>query len=239
MPNDETNASSGDANNTSQREIVSTAGNGDTSAVEMLERRRKISEIAKNAFEVIGGSIAGIWVLIAFGLKDCPNRETHFEQVKGELVWSPGPTPETCRADWTVAVKNISSKSVDINHVEVNVWPLELPVPRGDKPGYLDFQHLRPTDPRRFLSSVEFDKSTEPSIDPFVDHYSPNSADTHGFEWIFNRPSGGTQPKWIGLELVLYENKGAKNAAWYSYDWSELCPPGETKLEQTSTRAPR
>ena len=221
-------------NNARSKLVAETSGNA-TPAEERLENRRKMSEIIKNAFEVIGGSIAGIWVLVAFGLKDCPNRETHFEETKGEFTWSPGPTAETCIADWTISIKNISSKSTDINHVEVIVWPLELPVPQGGKPGYLDFQRLRPTDSKQYLFSAEFDKGSEPSTDPFIDHYSPNSADTHNFEWIFNRSKDTARPAWIGLELALYENKGDKVAAWYSYHWSQLCPPEDTNPQQAAT----
>ena len=196
-----------------------------------LERRKTLSELVKNCVEIVALVVGGVWVALTFGLKECPAREPHFEST-AKLTWYDDSDPTRCYAGWQVALKNISSRRIDVGYVEVAAWSFVPPAPT-EKPAYLDFQRLRPTDQKLFLFARSFEASTAPnSAEPFVDHYAPGSTSSHTFEWIFKKPS---QEQWVGMELALFRSRGDEQALWYIYDWSPICDEDNSSAPSIGT----
>jgi len=190
-------------------------------APSVFERCKRFTEAAKDVVQLVAIVVGGIWVLLTFGLKECPTREPHFE-VNSNVIWYESPMPQTCYAGWQVSVKNLSSRAVEIGHVKVAAWPFEPPMP-GEKPTFVEFSKFRPTDPDKFFFNREFDRGDPPEAEkPLIGHYAPDVTASHSFEWIFKK---GDSKTWVGFELAFYSDKKDKNALWYAYEWWPMCPP--------------
>jgi hypothetical protein len=173
-------------------------------------------EMAKNLVEIAALIIGGWWALHTFLVKDKPGLEPHFDATT-QLKWFPGPTPETCIADWHVDLKNIGGSAVEVGAVRAHVWtfPPLIPPPNGS--AYVDLQALRP--PEKDPSNI-FDKRFDDG--PLTGHYPPNQSSSHTFEWVVPKQTG----KWVAFELDVFDDgKPQQKQLDYVYDWDSLCPP--------------
>ena len=180
-------------------------------------RWRDTSEVWKNWVEVAGLGIAGVWILIVFGLQSCPTREKQFSS-ETTFSWKDGPTRETCIAEFYVKITNISARSINIRRVDVRVWQYSLLAPTNGRPGYIDTEQVRPQHESGYAFLARFTGEHA----PIVDEYSPNGATEHEFQWVFQRPP---EPMWAVLEIQLYENISDKDSLWHVWDTERICSP--------------
>jgi len=178
----------------------------------VLERRRARSEIVKNWVEVIGLLVGGGWILLTFGLRECPTRKTNFEPT-ADFSWDTN--DERCTANWHLALKNISSGIAEVNRVRFVAWTFDPPAPSGDAAAFVDLDALRPKGRERVVFERWFDRPD----DPFVYDFPPNGMSAHMFELIFQRPS---KPTYVVFEIELYRAKDDP-PIWRSFDWSPIC----------------
>jgi hypothetical protein len=186
----------------------------------MLTATPAVAETAKNGCQILAFAVAGIWAMISFNLTKCPYRAATFDATT-TLTWQNGPTPTTCFADWNVAVKNVSARSVEVRHVTVRVWEFSAPRPAGRAPAYVNLDTLRPRKDDAYLFRIDLDRPS----DPFITRYSPTATADHTFEWVFDKHHA---TEWIVLEIDLFEDKEQKRRIRHVFEWSAPCAVVDT-----------
>ncbi|HSY48473.1 MAG TPA: hypothetical protein VLC46_06665 [Thermoanaerobaculia bacterium] len=177
-------------------------------------RWRTTTEVAKNLVEAVGLLIAGLWVLLTFGLQSCPAREKQFDSVD-KLTWTEGPTPQTCVANYYVMLKNISSRTMRIGRADVRLFRVVPSTPNEMRPAFLNADASRPKRKEDYM----FYQTLLPPTGAFVDLYPPNGSNDTTFRWIFTKPK---TPTWIAAEVWFFE-PGAKQLIWEVSEVSQVC----------------
>src|SRR5438874_13700335 len=176
-------------------------------------RSAVFSQLALTWVQIFALICAAGWALF----NTCPHWQKQFEG-ESKLKWAPGPTPETCRAEWYVNVRNTSVRSIRVQRVDVRMWPYDLPMPLNGRPAYADEYAVEPQKHEDFLYFNAFKKES----DPLVDEYAPNGVSDSTYIWTFPRPA---RPTWISMEVELYLDKDGKNSIWFCGETSQICPP--------------
>ena len=181
------------------------------------ELRRLVSEVWAHWVQVVAIVTAGVWVAITFGIQYLPVREKQFVS-ESELRWTKGPTADTCIGEWYLKLRNNSRGSIDVRRVELRIWPYSLPLPRDDRPIFIDTEQFRPKEGTK--NKYLFNRIYTAPEDGLVDRYSPDGESEGTFEWVFPQRQ---QPRWVTVEVELYEDTDGVNSLWFSSQTTRVC----------------
>jgi hypothetical protein len=132
---------------------------------EKLQRRALKMSIVKTYVEVIGFSIAGLWAIYIFKLKDAPNLNKAFKITNTIKVDAFAKNPDATKDDllddvslaYKLDVKNVGITDLYVDSVFIKVWQLPTDSISLDK--FIDFSEISIGEKFNPITSMYFEDS--------------------------------------------------------------------------------
>lgn len=174
-----------------------------------LETVQRWSDSAKNIFQILAITIAGIWTYLLFIRTEVPTLE-YRTKTSSELGWSETHRPGECIANFNVTHENIGRSSYKVSAYRLRAWTFTMT--RGDEEllRYVDLQDIQNQKPlfdQRYTSG------------PFVTQFPPNTTFRHAFEWVAKEVPNTR----MFFRIDLYVEGEDNDPRWHSGSWDEVC----------------
>lgn len=185
-----------------------------------MQKAKDITEILKNAAQILAIVIAGIWTYYLFGQKEAPSLEPRAD-VYSSLSWQNKGEDSTCRAVFNVVFHNTCNTSFDVSKILLRGWLFDKLTENKNGIAFLDIDSIQNSGDNFFnktYPAINNSKSSS-NINPFIIHYPPDASYNHSFEWEIKN----MKDKWICFKIEFYINGENDRPKWMAASWDQVC----------------